>query len=346
MCISPFPLSQQEMLYFAIDNADLKIDTPDGKNQLHGAVIMAYQNEINKKEESDLVIMQNSKWESKRSKDPIYKVKYCQPPNRTNTECKDYVSLCSTDQVKFYSADDTVWNVLKSLSRATIVPNWAAYNSLLNERHLVTTICTLPLISGSPTNWFNLSTALNVTKKMLDCVTKGRKAIVSMDLQLYAKCIQLQEKNEIIECFIFRMGELHVVFTVLKVLGKIINNSGLDLSFEEAGIYGPATLCQIKEGKHLYRTLEAHFVLYVTSYQKYITKMLEKHPDIHQRLKEIIDTSTTATMNENSSMEIKETHNKIKSVLLPVNFRTLQSNFDELLQNQARFFRNYIYESL
>ena len=77
---------------------------------------------------------------------------------------------------------------------------------------------------------------------MLDCVTKGRKAIVSMDLQLYAKCIQLQEKNEIIECFIFRMGELHVVFTVLKVLGKIINNSGLDLSFEEAGIYGLATL--------------------------------------------------------------------------------------------------------
>ena len=49
MCISPFPLSQQEMLYFAIDNADLKIDTPDGKNQLHGAVIMAYQNETNKK---------------------------------------------------------------------------------------------------------------------------------------------------------------------------------------------------------------------------------------------------------------------------------------------------------
>ena len=190
-----------------------------------------------KKEESDLVIMQNSKWESKRSKDPIYKVKYCQPPNRTNTECKDYVSLCSTDQVKFYSADDTVWSVLKSLSRATIVPNWAAYNSLLNERHLVTTICTLPLISGSPTNWSNLSTALNVTKKMLDCVTKGRKSIVSLDLQLYAKCIQLQEKNEIMEGFIFRMGELHVVFTVLKVLGKIINNSGLDLSFEEAGIY-------------------------------------------------------------------------------------------------------------
>ena len=153
-----FPLSQQEMFYFAIDNADLKVDTLDSKNQLHKTFIIAYQNETKQKEESDLVIFRNSKRESKRSKDPIYKVKYCQPPNHKKTECKNYVSLCSTDQVKFYSADDTVWSVLKSLSRATIVPTWVVYNSLFNERHLVTTICTLLLISGSPTT-------LNVNKK-------------------------------------------------------------------------------------------------------------------------------------------------------------------------------------
>ena len=57
----PFPLSQQEMLYFAIDNGELEIDTPDGKNQLHETVIMADQNETNKKEESDVVIFRNSK---------------------------------------------------------------------------------------------------------------------------------------------------------------------------------------------------------------------------------------------------------------------------------------------
>ena len=45
-------------------------------------------------------------------------------------------------------------------------------------------------------------------------------------------------------------------------------------------------------------------------------------------------------MNENSLL--KETHNKIKSVLLSVNFRTLQSNFDESLKNHSRFFRNYM----
>ena len=71
----PFRLSQQEMLYFAINNTNLKIYTPDGKNQSRRTVIMAYQNETNKKEESDLVIVEISKRGSKQSKDPIYKVK-------------------------------------------------------------------------------------------------------------------------------------------------------------------------------------------------------------------------------------------------------------------------------
>ena len=82
MCFS-FLLSQQEMLYFAFDNASFKIDTPDGKNHLHATVIVAYQNKTNKKEESHLVIKRNSKSESKTNQDPIYKVSYCQLPNRT-----------------------------------------------------------------------------------------------------------------------------------------------------------------------------------------------------------------------------------------------------------------------
>lgn len=47
-----------------------------------------------------------------------------------------------------------------------------------------------------------------------------------------------------------------MAFTVLKILDKIINNSVLDLSFEEGKIYGAATMCQIKESKQLYRSLE------------------------------------------------------------------------------------------
>ena len=39
----PVGFEKDQPTYFAIDNTDLKIDTPDGKNQLHGAAIAAYQ---------------------------------------------------------------------------------------------------------------------------------------------------------------------------------------------------------------------------------------------------------------------------------------------------------------
>ena len=88
------------------------------------------------------------------------------------------------------------------------------------------------------------------------------------------------------ESLIFQIEELDIVFTVLKGLGKIINNVGFHLSFERAAIYELATLWQIKEPKVLHFSLETDFVLYLKLYQKYITKTFEKFSDNHHLLKE------------------------------------------------------------
>ena len=42
-------------------------------------------------------------------------------------------------------------------------------------------------------------------------------------------------------------SQVHVVFTTFKMLGKIIDGSGLDKAFEEAQIYGNNTVEQIKD---------------------------------------------------------------------------------------------------
>ena len=73
-------------------------------------------------------------------------------------------------------------------------------------------------------------------------------------MQLYAKCIQLQLKQEISNNFLFRL---------FKVLGKFINNSGLDQAFAEPEIYGAATIEQVNNGKHRNRSFEANTILYV-----------------------------------------------------------------------------------
>ena len=86
---------------------------------------------------------------------------------------------------------------------------------------------------------------------------------MTLDLQLYAKCMELRSKNEIKDNFIFRLGELHIVFAFLKVLGKYINCSGLDQILVDTEIYGPTTLSQILNGKHMKRGFEAHMILYL-----------------------------------------------------------------------------------
>ena len=39
----PLNISVDRPITFAIDNIDLKIDTPDGKHQLHGTATVVYQ---------------------------------------------------------------------------------------------------------------------------------------------------------------------------------------------------------------------------------------------------------------------------------------------------------------
>ena len=77
-------------------------------------------------------------------------------------------------------------------------------------------------------------------------------------MQLYIKCIKLKAEDNVNRNFVFRVGELHTVFASLKATGKYIDESGIDQSLVEADIYGPTTIQQIKEGKHMKRGINAY----------------------------------------------------------------------------------------
>ena len=143
---------------------------------------------------------------------------------------------------------------------------------MISEQKQLTTYCSLPSVHGTPTDWSNLYSALMVANKLRLNNTTQNKTIITLDLQLYSKCIQMQKRDEIDRQFVFRMGELHIVFAFLKCIGKSIDNSGLDEIFVESGIYGPQTLEQIKGGKHLKRSFEAYLALYIALYELYLEK--------------------------------------------------------------------------
>ena len=92
-----------------------------------------------------------------------------------------------------------------------------------------------PVINGSPNEWQNLCTAIKEAEKLRQCVWSDGKTVISFDLQLYIKAIRLQQKPDIRDNFVFRIGELYLVFCALKVLVKLIYGSGLDQEFFEAG---------------------------------------------------------------------------------------------------------------
>ena len=78
-------------------------------------------------------------------------------------------------------------------------------------------------------------TSIKEEEKLRQCVWSDGKTVTSFELQLYIKAIRLQQKTDIPDNFVFQMGELHVVFCALKVLGKLIDGSGLGQAFVEVG---------------------------------------------------------------------------------------------------------------
>ena len=163
-----------------------------------------------------------------------------------------------------------------------LVLTWASYNLLISKEHPTTSICTLPLANGTPTDFSNLYTAVKIVQSISVVQAPGRKTIVSLDHQLYAKCIHLQPKQDIGVHYAFRPGKLHLVFAMLKTAEKSIDSSGLDSAFVEGDILGPATVEQVKAGKHVKRSIEAHLTLYLALFSRYIEKFLQCNPAIEK----------------------------------------------------------------
>jgi len=62
--------------------------------------------------------------------------------------------------------------------------------------------------------------------------------VVTLDMQLYDLAMKLWvEREDIRNHFLFRPGELHIVFWALSALGKYIEGSGIDQAWVEAGLH-------------------------------------------------------------------------------------------------------------
>ena len=97
---------------------------------------------------------------------------------------------------------------------------------------------TLPLSPTSPTDWTGLYTALKQAQGINMKVSQNKENFCDFRFTTLCKIYGIAYKNEIKDNFIFKLGELHIVFAFLKVLGKYFNFSGLDQILVDTETYG------------------------------------------------------------------------------------------------------------
>ena len=138
-------------------------------------------------------------------------------------------------------------------------PTWSTYNSLITKKTPIWNvgICA-PLYRRSPTEWPVLLTILMQAQK-INCMTMGDdcRPVITLDGDLYNRAVRLKNyKSQ----WCIRLGSLHTTMAALKCLGRYVEGSGIDIAWQESDIYGPATVRQILDGRHVYRGIEAHTV--------------------------------------------------------------------------------------
>lgn len=113
----------------------------------------------------------------------------------------------------------------KSTLEASDIPSCSGYNYLLcssssNQIKRSNTLL-LPLITGPAADYSTIYTALKQSQNITTwCLGPGQKTVISLDLDLYARALQLCEGNgELRGKYILRLGELHVVIVTFAQLG-------------------------------------------------------------------------------------------------------------------------------
>ena len=333
----PGNLSKIDRLFCAIDNADFRRDTKDGKDQLHATIITVFQNKSSENDENQIIEIPRKVNKSKNSHTKIKStdIEFCIPPKVFSTKITDYRGTVLLSEKEYQEADQT-WGLLQQLDNDNKIPTWKSYNSKLTPKpDKTTTVAMLPLIKSSPTDFSTLYTALKVCQGISTSITPGKKTIITLDLQLYIKAIQLSSKAEICTNYIFRIGELHTVFAMSKAVGRITENSGLDQLFVHCGIYGPTTLGQILDGKHMKRCVSAFSILYSSLFEIMASAFFEVHEQMKSAVQQIVAPILMEIQVDPTT--ISHQHSLLVTGLKSIQFYKKFREFRDALQKQGKY---------
>lgn len=224
--------------------------------------------------------------------------------------------------------------------KKTVVPTWAATNSLLvqaqqkGNQSLTKSAIVAPLLRRPPTDYSSLFTILSLAQGISAAVVgPHKKTVITLDLDLYERATKLQSstgnKN-----WILRIGELHACFASLHAIAKYLEDSGLESISIEAGLFSPSTIRQIFTGKWFKRGIEFHMTNIMACYDllfeasvhhEHLDSMIKKCEELRKKLHE-------------RDSDIKQVFEEVTSMIKEHYQTTIIQENDEM----ATFLLNYM----
>ena len=187
----------------------------------------------------------------------------------------------------------------------------------------------MPLIASPANEWQTFFTVLKHAQHIsAEVVGPERKTMITLDMDLYMRALKLQRLSpDLQNKLILRIGEFHTVLCALRAVGSSIENSGIDDAWVECGLYGPATVRQIIEGKHMKRALKAHALTVEVLYDLLFEEC--EISKLQETIKSNIGSLSESANNVDYEMA-KEAHREVTSA-------TINSGFKEDFLQDAVF---------
>ena len=174
-------------------------------------------------------------------------------------------------------------------------------------------------------------------------VGPGRKTVISLDLGLYLPAKRLQMARCELKNILLRPGELHVVMAMLRTIGSYIDSSGIDMCWIESELYGPSTVKQIIDGKHVKHGKRAHMITLQALFSLYLEAFLEGSPDVRRTLEEL-STKVGDACKEGTKENIQTAHHSSANAIQSSEVVKKMSDFDASNATNPLFtvFRQYM----
>ncbi|KAJ8870049.1 hypothetical protein PR048_029060 [Dryococelus australis] len=187
----PPDLVPGRFVHFAVDNIDLIEDTPDGRNTLHGTVIVAYQLiEEGDVSENRSISTSNDMLDISET---IYPITFCsisKSCKRKNPKINIGESGRTLTVTMSAATQDIVWMMTGSLKlknheqgQHEELFTWSAHNSVINKAKHKSRVCIMPILplpaTDSSTQYTTMKTSENINNKIRG---PDQKVVVTADL--------------------------------------------------------------------------------------------------------------------------------------------------------------------